>query len=529
MKKILVILIALSFSLLAQSENKNQSIELPAFVITGVQSVSLPTLNKNKSEFVPVIGKEFLTPKYDNEEFALIDNTNPIKKQMELYSNVESYNGLLQLGAGLQTLPIGRLDFSFNKNNFLFNTHIFGSDIRDFLPYAGYNTSGAEVSLSYYLNHKLNIFPGMTINLRGGFVRDQYNFYGSDIPTFERENEKYYGNIDFLNRLNKDFLYGATFSGNYLNMKMENVKENLSKVNGFLEYSLSVVSVGANGFYKIQQVNVGELEYSKYNYFSGDAYLHFNNSDIFNLKIGVHYSQQDTNNIFSPTAVLSIFVEEGVALFLSYKGNSKLFTIQDILYENRYFETNRKNIFQKNYSKLNLSIKYDFSDIFEINAGFYSSKYDNYHYYEDLAKDNRFTLVPINDVKETGAFFNILVNTKSYGELFADFEFQDVKDKEGYKIPYKPLLNGSLSYGYFLNFGLYSKIKVSYSSKIYTDLLNRNRLPNYVNLSLLLKYNIFETLALTCNLQNILNRKEYLLKGYQEKPLDIIVGIEYRW
>ncbi len=529
MKKILVILVVLSVSLLAQSENKNQSIELPAFVITGVQSVSLPTLNKNKSEFIPVVGESFLTPKYGNEEFTLMDNTNPIKKEMELYSSVESYNGLLHLGAGLQTLPIGELNFSFNKNNILFNTHIFGSDIREFIPYAGYNTSGAAVNLSYFVNHKSKAFPGMTINVEGGFVRDLYNFYGSDTPTLERENGEYYGKIDFLNRFNKDFLYGISFSGNYLNMKIENIKENLSKVNGFLEYSLGVFSVGAKGFYKLQQVNSSDTKYSKYNYFGGDAFLHFNNSDIFNLKIGAHYSQQDTNNIFAPMAVLSIFVEEGVALFLSYKGNSKLFTLNDFLYENRYFETKQENIFQKKYSELNVSIKYDFSDIFEINAGFFSSKFNNYHYYEDLANDNKFAIVPINDVKTTGAFFNILINTKSYGELFADFEFQDVKDINGNKIPYKPMLSGNLSYGYFFNFGLYSKVKLSYSSTIYTDLLNRNKLPSYVNLGLLLKYNLFENFALTCNLQNILNRKDYLLKGYQEKPLDIIVGIEYRW
>lgn len=529
MKKTLIILVVLSISLLAQSENKNQSIELPAFVITGVQSVTLPTINKNKSEFVPVVGDEFLTPKYGNEDFALMDNTNPIKKQMELYSSVESYNGLLRLGAGSQTMPIGKLDFSFDKNNFLFNTHIYGSDIREFVPYAGYNTSGVKVNLSYFVNHKSKTFPGMIINLEGGFVRDQYNFYGSDIPTFERENEKYNGKLDFINRLNKDFLYGASFSGNYLNMKAENVKENLSKVNGFLEYSLGLFSVGIKGFYKMQQVNSVQLINSKYNYFGGDAYLHFQNSDIFNFKIGAHYSQQDTNNMFSPIAVLSVFVDEGVALFFSYESKSDLLTIKDFLFENRYFETIQQNIFQKNYSKFNIAIKYDFSDIFEINAGFYLSKFDNYHYYEDFANDNRFTLVPINDVKETGAIFNVLINTKNYGELFADFEFQDVKNIDGYKIPYKPLLNGSLSYGFLFNFGLYSKVKVSYSSTIYTDLLNTNKLPDYITLGLLLKYNLIENIAITCDLQNILNRKNYIFKGYQEKPLDIIVGIEYRW
>ena len=529
MKKVLIILVVSSISLLAQSTNRNQSIELPAFVITGVQSAALPTINKNKSEFIPIVGEAFLTPQNTNEQFALMDNTNPIKKQMELYSSVESYHGLLSLGAGSQTLPIGKLDLSYYKNNLLLSTNIYGSDIREYVPYAGFNTSGAVVKLSYFVNHNSKTFPGMTINVEGGFNRDQYNFYGSDIPTLERENEKYNGEVDFLNRLNNKFLYGVSLSSNYLSMKIEDEKENLGKANGFFEYGLGAFSIGAEGFYKIQQVNSSLSKYSKYNYFGGDAYLLLNSSDYFNLKIGAHYSQQDSNNVFSPVAILSIFLEKGVALFLSYEGNSEFFTIKDFLYENRYFETTQQNIFQKNSSKINVSIKYDFSDVFEINAGFYSSKFDNYHYYEDLAKDNRFSLIPINGVKTTGAFFNILINTKNYGELFADFEFQDVKDVDGFKIPYKPLLNCSLAYGYLLNFGLYSKVKVSYSSTIYTDLLNENKLPDYINLSLFLKYNLFENFALTCDLQNILDRKNYLLKGYLEKPRDIIVGIEYRW
>jgi len=529
MKKILVIFLFLNINLFAQSDNNNQSIELPAFVITGIQSITLPTINKRKSDFIPIVGTNFLTPQYGSEDFALMDNTNPIKKQMDLYSSVESYSGLLYLGAGTETLPIGKLDLSFNKNNFLFNTHIYGSDVGEFVPYAGYNTSGAEINLSYFLNHKSNAFPGLKINLGGEFVRDQYNFYGSDIPTYQRENEKYGGKIDFINQLNRDFLYGLSFSGNYLNMKTDEVKENLGRVNGFLEFSLGAFSFGADGFYSTQQVKSSQIHDTNFNYFGGDGYLRFSSSNIFHFKIGAHYSQQDTNNVFSPIAVLSIFLEEGVALFFSYEGKSDFLTISDFLNENRYYESVQQNIFQINNSKMNVSVKYDFSDVFEINAGFYSAKFDNYHYYEDLTNNNRFSLVQINEIKETGAFFNVIINTKSYGELYADFDFQDVKDISGNKIPYKPVFKSSLSYGLFFNFGLYSKVRVRYASKYYSDLLNTNRLPNYINLDFLLKYNIFNTLALTCDFQNILNRKNYIFKGYQEKSFDIIAGIEYRW
>ncbi len=529
MKKILLIIIVLNISLLAQSENKTQSIELPAFVITGVQSVSLPIINKKKSEYVHVVDEHFLTPKNDTDEFELMDNTTPIKKEMALYSSGEHYNGLLQLGLGLQTLPIGKLDFSLDKNNFLFNTHLFGSNTNEYLPYAGYNTSGADVKLSYFVHHRGKVFPGMQINATGGFVRDKYNFYGTSTPALFRENEKYFGKLDFINKLKKDFLYGASFSANSLKLKVDDIKENLFGANGFIEYKFSALSLGVKGHYTKQQV-IGKLGYSKSGYMNGNVYLGLTNSKIFALKLGVNYSVQDTNKLFAPMAVLSIFVEKGAALFFSYEANSEFVTISNLLLENRYYNSNMKNIFQKNLYKFNGAIKYDFSDVFEINAGFFSMKIDNYHYFEDIAKDNRFKVVQINEVKKLGAFLNVLINAKKYGELFFDFQFQDVRDiVSGNKIPYQPLLNGNISYGYLFNFGLYSKLKISYLSSVYSDFLNTNKLPSYFNLGLLLKYNIYKSLALTCDFQNILNKDNYLFKGYKEKPRDIIVGIEYRW
>ena len=62
--KILIILFTSTWIFFFNTESYSQSIELPDFVITGVQSVSIPTMKKNKSDYVPVISEEFLTPKY---------------------------------------------------------------------------------------------------------------------------------------------------------------------------------------------------------------------------------------------------------------------------------------------------------------------------------------------------------------------------------------------------------------------------------------------------------------------------------
>ena len=531
MRKIffLYIILFCSISILAQEDNSGQGIELPDFVITGIQSVSVPTMQKKKFEFVPVVGPEFLKPKYDTEEFSLIDNSNPIKQEMEIKSLLKNYNGLLQIGAGTQTLPVGRFSFGINKSHFLFNSHLFGINTANYVPYSSYNASGAKIKLNYFVSHSANIFNGLSIGLDGKFQRDKYNFYGSSKPTRIRENESYFGKFFIDSKWHKSHKYGLNFSSQITNLKTDGIFENILNAEGFFEYKFSNISFGTNGNYKVQKINDNIKGYKRTDFMQGSVYLRLSNSKIFDLKLGARYSQLDTNNLISPIATFSIFVEEGVALFISYDGRSDLITYNNFKSENLYFENEYSNIYQQQYSNLKVIIKYDFSDIFELNAGFYSSYFDNYHYYEDSNKDNKFNIKLMNNVKEVGGFLNLTINARDYGELFGNVEFQNTTDSANFKIPYKPLLTGNISYGYKINSGFYAKVKFNYSHLTYTSLSNNEQLPDYINLSAFFKYSLFNNFALTCSLENILNRKDYLLKNYIEKPRDIILGIEYRW
>jgi len=526
---IFAIIIFGCFTLIAQEVDKSQSIELPAFVITGIQSVSVPTISKKKSEFIPIISNQFLIPNYNTEEFALLDNSSPIKKEMDLNNTDIKYNGLLQLGFGLQTLPIGDLYFGFNKSNYLFNSHVFGSDIRKYIPYSGYNTSGAKAKLNYFVNHNSKILPGLSIGIEGNFVRDLYYFYGTATPNKLRENEFYESEFFVSNQLNKKFKYGFGLKYDNLNMKKDGISENLISGNGFVEYKFGPFGISGSINYQVQKINENLSNYIRADYFEGKGYFHITSSKIFELKFGVQLAQLDTNNIFSPIAILSIFVEKGAALFISYQGNSELVTLQDLLKENRYFEKSISQIFTKRNSEIKVDIKYDFSDVFEVNAGLHFANIDNYHFFEDLNNNNKFNIAIINDVKDIGGFLNVIINAKKYGELFANIQFQNITDLNGFKLPYKPSLKANISYGYMMNFGLYSKVNLNYSKNSYTNLSNINTIPSYINLGLFFKYRVFKSLALTCNLQNLLNRKDFFWNGYQEKPIDAIVGIEYRW
>ncbi len=526
---IAVILLSSIFSY-SQDKTKNQGIELPAFVITGIQSVSVPVMSKKKSEFVPVIGKNFLIPDYNTDGFSLLDNSAPIKREMPIGTVAETtYNGLLQLGAGLETMPIGNLYFGLNNSDVFFTSHIFGSDTRDYLVNSGYNTSGAKVKLNYFLNHTKKYFKGLSLGVEGDFVRNRYFYFGTSTPQQLRENNFFTGRAFVLSQLDSKLQYGFDLGANILNMKMDGLFENVTFGNGFAEYKLSAATVGASGSYQAQKINDNALGYARADYFTAEGHLIFSNSKRFDLKLGLNYSQLATDNLLSPFVNLSVFVDKGVTLLIAYEGKGDFITLNDLMKENRYFEYGVSNIFQKTYSNIKVAIKYDFSDIFEVTAGFTSAEYDNFHYFEDVNNDNRFSVNLLDSVKSTTGFLNLIINAKRYGELFANIKFQNIVDIAGNKMPYNPMLMGDVSYGYKFYFGLYTKVKLNFAKFTYTNLSNSQAIPSYLNLGILLKYSLFNNFVLTCEVQNLLNKEYYLFKGYQEKPFDVIAGIEYRW
>ena len=55
----LFLFIIIGSVIIAQDQNKGQDIELPDFVITGIQSVDIPTMAKRKIDLIPVLSNEF--------------------------------------------------------------------------------------------------------------------------------------------------------------------------------------------------------------------------------------------------------------------------------------------------------------------------------------------------------------------------------------------------------------------------------------------------------------------------------------
>ena len=109
MMKLLLIFFLVPFICFPQDENKqDQNVELPEFVITGTEAVSIEKAKKIEPDFGSTISQDFLKPAFPAEQLPIREFVNPIKENINLKDSVHYLNG--RFNAGLGSLSIPRAD-----------------------------------------------------------------------------------------------------------------------------------------------------------------------------------------------------------------------------------------------------------------------------------------------------------------------------------------------------------------------------------------------------------------------------------
>ena len=97
------------------------------------------------------------------------------------------------------------------------------------------------------------------------------------------------------------------------------------------------------------------------------------------------------------------------------------------------------------------------------------------------------------------------------------------------KIPYNPSYQAALIYGYNFLEDWNGEVRFDYMSDRYADLENDEgrKLPSLFNLGLKVSYKMQNNFGLFFELDNIFNVKRDTWEGYQEKPIEALIGINY--
>ncbi len=516
-------------AIFAQEGTRDQSIELPDFVITGVERVTIPAAEKPKAELVPTLSEEFFKPAYSPEELGIAELSNPVKKEIALFNYSKEFDGRLDVSVGIHTLPFGELTYAENFGNFVLQGKVWGKNEIPDTSFASLNYSGLSLGGHYFVNENSKVLGGTKLEANGGYHRDTYRFMASPNPRTRRD--VHYGNFNFgiSNLMNQYFKFSADLNDKITYVKDLDVTENNFKIKSFAEIAFSNYSLSGNSNFENQSFN------------GGGSQQYFDVLGMFNIKlqkdmkvgVGLVSAVSDGNSFFMPAANFSMRFSKFLSLYSEFRPNAQFFTFDEILNSNRYFSGNRANVFMKNKMNLSGALKYEYETYFEINGGVKFGSYEDHPYFSDSLRTGTFELKTI-DATEVAAFVNFIFRPGPFGNFYANAELRSLEDEDENQIPYVPSFNADLTYGYKFPFGVGLIAGLKYFSSRYADRLNTLEVSDFTDLSLKLDYDINSYFNVYVKAENILNRENpYWLgsagKIYDGKPLDLLIGLNYRW
>jgi hypothetical protein len=529
MKKIIAIIFLLINSFLS-AQTEQRSIDLPDFVITGKQSVQIPTATKRKPDFVSTISQEFLLPQYSPEELPLLISSEATPEHPDINSLREYYNSSLKIQIGRYSLPVGEFNLNQSFGSYLVSAKVWGSNIKEYIPNAGFNTSGVSLSNDFFFSTKSDFLTGAKLKLYADYSRNSYKLFGTIDPTFLRETSNGNALFSLSSSYNRWVSYGFDLGGNILTMDESGFKETNINMKGSLEFKVNDLSLGGSGYFtkQILEKNISQKDGATFVSVEGFAKL-FPSSSVF-IKVGADYSNGASENCFSPFGSVEYKIDNGFTAFVEYKPHAEFINATNFLRNNVYLSPGIiDNVFSKYKTNISGLFKYEYEKIFSISLEAGYSNVSNYFYFEDIVNRGKFDLLVLPEVSISSAGFNLIIYPNGYGYFLGDIKLKSAKSSSGNFITYEPKVSSMLTYGYDFANGFGFKLQYQLAFDTFTDMANTNKLDNFHNVSIVLNYEILRGLKLTADFQNILNRTNFVWKQYQEKLFDVLFGIEYRW
>lgn len=542
-KKIILLMWALPVLLSAQenTEKKQQSVELPEFVITGVERVSLPTVSKPKAELVPTLSEEFFKPVYSPEDLPIAEISNPVKKEVTFNSTGPAYKGRLNIGAGYYRLPGAELTYGANFDGGTFFGRVWTFNDRAFVPNSEKNGLGLDLSTSFFSSDTSGFLPGTVYKMGGGYDVNSYKFFASDNPEMTRNMNKGNLRLSMSNLISDYFKVSLDAADNMLYLSDADFGENLLWLKGGIETGYNGFKIAGDANLKYQNMSEKINGKSAVGFFDARASLKLKPTGDWQFGFGLYYATTDSSWMLLPQGFFFLKINNQLSMLGELMPQADFLSVSDLAGVNKYYNLNVGNVFQKSPININVALKYEFDTYFEIEGGIKFSKFDNFAYYRTSKLNSnipdqpgliavpkgKFNIETTKANRFTG-YANLLFHAGPYGSFYGKFEMEDFQNPNGRKIPFTPAARSSLSYGYDFP-SVEVKASLDLNSSSYADIENRTEIPAFADMSLRMGYKLQDNFRLFGQVNNLFNKDNYYWYGYREKPFDIVFGIDYRW
>jgi len=517
----LLIFVVTAFS----QDDKNPNVELPDFVITGKDVVSVRRVEKMKPEFVGTVTKEFINPVYPPDELELGELSNPLEGDLSLLDSSDYYKGKISLKAGRYTLPAGELNYAYPFTRGMIHGRMKGDNQLDYIDNSGKVYYEGALDIDYSLSTEDNGLPGTKFSLNGKHGVSKYKLFGSSNP--ERERILNAGNAYFgiKNLYLKEFIFDVNVGGDYTYLGKENFEESLFKSNVFGRLQLDNFGLTIKSNYQKQFLltDFPGKTTSDYYFFRPSVSLEL--FDFIMADIGFTLSGSGNDKLNGLFAAFGLEISDNLVLLAEYSPVAEFVTAGKFLRENNYLnlESYSSSVVKKSNS-LEFVLKYEFDKYFQIDIGFRHFSSKDYPFFKPDTREFPYNdfLLAFTDAKSYNEFINLLFHLGPYGIFYGSLEYHQIKNSNGSFIPYHPKYKASLNYAYNFNNEFKGEAKVEYLSGRIPSTLK-----SFFNAALKLEYKFQSQILLWAQVTNLFNTKYYIWEGYQEKPLDIIFGVNF--
>lgn len=531
MKKVLILcgMFLISTAFAQDDKQKNPGVELPDFVITGKENISIQSSNKIKPDFVPIISEEFIKPVFSPEQLETKDIGNPVKEDLNLFDSLNFYKGRLKVGAGLYTLPEAQVTFSEPFKSGLFNVGLIGFNRRAYVDNSDRYGLTGTAALKYFVGDDSKFLPGSEIKIDGSYGINSYKLFASNFPNIRRSFGLGNAALQFNYLTNKVIVAAVKLEDEFASLNDVTFSENVFKISGMSRLQLSNFAIGVNAKFVSASLENSLFSAASFGYTDLRPFLGLIISDGLKATIGMDFAFYDGKTSFNPYVSLGLKLDKNISMFAEFAPRTEFISAGTFLKRNQYLKADSvTGVFYNLGSNIRAVVKYEYGKYFEVDGGFEYISSQNYPYFAPALTKGEFIIASVA-AKRFEGFLNLIFHTGPYGILYGSFSFRDTRDTSNSIVPYNSAIVADLHYSYNINAKFNAGFSVDFRSGSFTDLTNTKKAEGLFDLGLNLGYQVNTKFMWTFEVNNLINRSNYLWDGYKEQPLDVVAGFKYQW
>lgn len=529
MKLSFLICLLYSITLFAQDEKSSDpSVELPDFVITGKYQTSVQAAKKIPPDFVSTLSDEFLKPSYSAEEMQIKNIENPIEQDLKLLDSLNFLQGRIDVGVGLYSLPVADLTYAYLFENGILESHFNGKYQREYVELSSRYELNGGAKLQYLIWQNSGFLTNSRLTLNGDYSTKSFKFFGSAFAGEKRSLNFGFLNLSLDNYSNENFNYLLKLSDSSLTMSEENFSENIFNIQSYTKFIINHFNLSVDLNYQNQSLTDSLGDRGEPFFFIRPK-IELAVSDFAKVAFGFTYENSGSENFTSPYAALALRLEKNISLFAEYNPRAEFISPGSLIRNNDYFDPQNYNrVFLEKSSAINISVKYEYQQYFQINGGVKYFSTANAPYYF-LSSPNKKYELGLADAKYFSGFVDFIFHPGPFGVFYGSAELISFKDTANNVIPFIPSTKLNFAYGYDFDFGLTGELNLDYYSSRFADISNAIQVDDFINLKIKLSYLFEQNLFFTLTFENLLDSQNYIWANYIERPFDVTAGIRYTW